>query len=161
MATSKFSDRLAPYQPNSTPQHTPIPFSSLPFDPTGPPGNAWGRYGLHDQHGTLKLLTPAVVAAAAQEIKTGIRISLDWSLKKPAPPGNGSEPMKHEIRRRGPMGRVVNDDVVEFNTQSSSQWDDLRHYGLYLPLLGRCLQHLSACQQCSSTQGTTSQYLDD
>ncbi|KAL8902730.1 MAG: hypothetical protein Q9207_004427 [Kuettlingeria erythrocarpa] len=67
--------------------------------------------------------------AAAHEIKTGVRISLDWPLNKPAPPGNGREPLKHEIRRRGHVGRVVNDDVVEFNTQCSSQWDGLRHYG--------------------------------
>ncbi|KAG8530276.1 uncharacterized protein KY384_004777 [Bacidia gigantensis] len=55
-----------------------IPFSSLPLDPTGPPGNAWGRFGPHDQLGTLNLITPSVVAAAAGEVRSGVRVSLDW-----------------------------------------------------------------------------------
>ena len=108
----------------------PPPFSSLPLDPTGPPGNAWGRYGPTDQLGTLNLLTPAVVAAAAKEIVLGIRISLDWPLNKPRYSCHGREPFSHEIKRRGPPDdRVVNDDIVRFNTQCSSQWDGFRHYG--------------------------------
>lgn len=104
------------------------PFSSLPLDPNGPPGNAWGRFEENDQLGMLNLLTPAVVAAAAKEIQSGIRISLDWGFGKPSHPSYGRDPHKHEIRRRG--DRVVNDDVLSFNTQCSTQWDGFRHYGL-------------------------------
>ncbi|KAI4116332.1 MAG: hypothetical protein LQ345_003229 [Seirophora villosa] len=107
-----------------------IPFSSLPLEPVGPPYNAWGRYGSSDQLGTLNMLTPSTVAAAARtEIRTGTRVSLDWPLSKPTYPSYGRDRLKHVIRRRGPEGRVVNDDVLEFNTQVSSQWDGLRHYG--------------------------------
>ena len=38
------------------------------------------RYGAEDQLGTLNRLTGDVVKAAAQEIKTGTRISLNWPL---------------------------------------------------------------------------------
>lgn len=111
--------------PNTTPQ-----FSALPLSPVGPPYNAWGRFGASDQLGTLNLLAPCVIAAAAKsEIRTGERVSLDWPLNKPTHPSFGREGLKHEIRRRGPEGRVVNDDGLEFNTQGSSQWDGLRHYG--------------------------------
>lgn len=107
------------------------PFSSLPLDPSGPPGNAWGRFGPDDRLGMLNLLTPAVVARAAEEIKTGIRVSLDWPLTKPKYPSHGRPPFKHEIvnRARGPELRVVNDDVLTFNTQASTQWDGFRHFG--------------------------------
>ncbi|KAI4149218.1 MAG: hypothetical protein L6R39_002551 [Caloplaca ligustica] len=109
---------------------TTLPFSSLPLDPTGPPYNAWSRYGSSDQLGTLNMLTPSIVAAAARtEIRTGMRVSLDWPLNKPTYPSYGRDRLKHVIRRRGPEGRVVNDDVLDFNTQISSQWDGLRHYG--------------------------------
>ena len=107
-----------------------VPFSALPLDPSGPPGNAWGRFGPDDQLGTLNLLTPATVAAAASEIESGIRISLDWPLDKQLFPLNNRPALVHQIKRRGPEGRVVNDDLLHFNTQSSSQWDGLRHYGV-------------------------------
>ena len=110
------------------------PFSSLPLDSSGPPGNAWGLFGPHDELGMLNLLTPPVVAAAARdEILSGIRIPLDWPLNKPLFPSFGRSAFQHEIRRRGEPGRPVNDDILTFNTQSSSQWDGFRHYGLSEP----------------------------
>lgn len=113
--------------PDLVPPHP--PFSSLPLDPNGPPGNAWGMFGPTDQLGTLNLLTPPVVAAAAKEVISGVRISLDWPLNKPSYPSYGRDPYIHQIRQRGPPDRVVNDDILTFNTQSSSQWDGFRHYG--------------------------------
>jgi hypothetical protein len=80
-----------------------------------------------DQLGTLNLLTPEVVANAAKEIKTGQRVSLDWKLNMPSVPMFGRQAFGHEIRNKAP--RSVNDDVLTFNTQCSSQWDGLRHYG--------------------------------
>ncbi|KAF2676529.1 hypothetical protein K458DRAFT_492388 [Lentithecium fluviatile CBS 122367] len=108
------------------------PFSTLPLDKNGPAGNAWGLYGPNDELGALNMLTPAVVQAAAQEIQTGDRVSLDWSLNLPTFPSFNRPPFdwKMEIRRH-PDGskRVVNDDFLNINTQSSSQWDGFRHYG--------------------------------
>ena len=107
-----------------------LPFSSLPLDPSGPTSNAWGRFGPTDQLGMLNLLTPPVIAAAAKEIISCVRVSLDWPLNKPSYPSYGRDPYIHEIKQKGGPDRVVNDDILTFNTQSSSQWDGFRHYGL-------------------------------
>ncbi|KAF2807658.1 uncharacterized protein BDZ99DRAFT_62128 [Mytilinidion resinicola] len=118
---------MVPTDPPSRP-----PFSSLPLDPSGPAGNAWGLYGPEDALGALNMLTPAVVAAAATEIKTGERVSLDWHLNKPSHPSFGRSPFEWKlVNRSKPDGekRTVNDDVLTFNTQCSSQWDGFRHYG--------------------------------
>lgn len=103
------------------------PFESLPLDPKGPSGNAWGLYGPDDNLGALNLLTPAVVASAAAEIKTGISVSLDWPLNRPAQPSFGREAFKQTVIGWG--GKTVYDDKLEFNTQGSSQWDGFKHYG--------------------------------
>ncbi|OHW98004.1 putative cyclase [Colletotrichum incanum] len=117
----------------SSDTHPRPPFSSLPLDPNGPPGNAWGLYGKDDRLGALNLLTPAVVAAAAaSEIRTGDRVSLDWSLNNPSQPSFGRAPFESKlVNRAHPSGdkRTVNDDILHFNTQCSSQWDGFRHYG--------------------------------
>ncbi|KAF5006325.1 hypothetical protein FDECE_7298 [Fusarium decemcellulare] len=103
------------------------PFDDLPLDKSGPPGNAWGLWGPDDQLGMLNLLTPETTAAAAAEIKEGIRISLDWPLDKPSNPSFERQPFEHRILNKAPM--TMNDDVVTLNTQSSTQWDGFRHYG--------------------------------
>jgi hypothetical protein len=75
-------------------------FSSLPLDNSGPPGNAWGLYGSKDALGALNMLTPAVVAAAATEIKTGERVSLDWHLNKPSHPSFDRSPFEWKLVNR-------------------------------------------------------------
>ncbi|KAH8591738.1 hypothetical protein B0O99DRAFT_577969 [Bisporella sp. PMI_857] len=116
--------------------YTPIPpphFSQLPLDPNGPPGNAWGRFGPDDTLGMLNLLTPATVAEAAKEIQTGIRVSLDWPLDKPSYPSYKRQGFEHKIINKKFEDRdelrYVNDDILHFNTQGSTQWDGFRHYG--------------------------------
>ncbi len=113
-------------------QPTRPPFSDLPLDKEGPPGNAWGLYGFDDELGALNMITPSTVLAAAQEIRTGERVSLDWYLNLPSYPSFGRPPFNwHMEIRTHPDGtpRVVNDDHININTQSSSQWDGFRHYG--------------------------------
>ncbi|KAF2195866.1 hypothetical protein K469DRAFT_545285 [Zopfia rhizophila CBS 207.26] len=108
------------------------PFSSLPLDKTGPPGNAWGLYGKDDELGALNMITPETVLAASNEIQTGQRVSLDWSLNLPSWPSFKRPPFNWMlINRSHPDGtkRTVNDDELHINTQSSSQWDGFRHYG--------------------------------
>lgn len=120
------------------PRTTAVPFEKLTLDPNGPPGNAWGRFGPNDQLGMLNLLTPEVVTEAAKEIRTGVRVSLDWPLDKPYAPSFGRQRLSHHIvqkRTADSHDRAVNDDIVTFNTQGSSQWDGFRHYG-----------HLDSCQ---------------
>lgn len=104
-------------------------FDALPLDPNGPPGNAWGLFGKDDQLGMLNLLTPEVVASAAAEIKHGIRISLDWPMDKPGFPTGGRKRFHHRVIHHPEI--PMNDDEVHLNTQSSTQWDGFRHFGLF------------------------------
>lgn len=107
-----------------------IPFEALPLDPSGPRGNAWGRFGPDDELGTLNLLTPELIVEAAKEIQTGIRISLDWPLSMPSYPSFDRNPFKQELVLRHP--NCVYDDILTFNSQGSTQWDGFRHYGILL-----------------------------
>lgn len=102
-------------------------FDSLPLRKDGPHGNAWGLFGENDQVGMLNLLTPETTMAATKEIVHGIRISTDWPLNKLQTPLFGRVAFKQEIHHKRP--RTVSDDILTFNTQSSTQWDGFRHHG--------------------------------
>lgn len=104
-------------------------FEDLPLQKTDPYYSAWGLYGAHDELGTLNRLTDSrVAAAAASEIQTGRRISLNWPLNAQAQNAFFARRVfEQQLIRKDP--RVVNDDVWSFNTQVSTQWDGLRHYG--------------------------------
>ena len=92
------------------------PFDKLPLREGDPPFSAWGLYGDKDQLGALNLLTPEnTLAAAKNEIRTGIRVSLDPPINSLLEPSHGRTPLKQKIFRRG--NRPVHDDVLEFNTQ--------------------------------------------
>jgi hypothetical protein len=108
-----------------------LTFDELPLDPTGPLGNAWGRFGPDDSLGMLNLLNQKTTTVAAKEIQAGKRISLDLPLNTPFYPSYGRAAFKHEIfnRKKDNKPRVVNDELVTFNTQGSSQWDGFRHFG--------------------------------
>ncbi len=102
-------------------------FDQLPYKPGNPPRSAWGLWGDDDEIGMLNLLTPDRVAAAAKLAKTGKVFAFNWELELPNPPLFGREELKHTIKNKRDW---VNDDVYhDFNTQSSSQWDGLTHYG--------------------------------
>jgi len=102
-------------------------FDSLPLRKDGPHGNAWGLFGDRDQLGMLNLLTADTTIAATKEIVHGIRISTDLPLNFLTTPMFKRQGFHQEIIHKIP--RTVNDDVLIFNTQSSSQWDGFRHYG--------------------------------
>ncbi|KAJ9632303.1 hypothetical protein H2203_000707 [Taxawa tesnikishii (nom. ined.)] len=102
-------------------------FSDLPIDKDGPMLNAWGLYGKDDELGFLNRLTDDVVKEAAAEIKTGTRISLNWPLDAQNDiPFFGRQVFHKHVYQKAP--RIVHDDTWSFNTQSSSQWDGLRHF---------------------------------
>ncbi|KAF2653013.1 hypothetical protein K491DRAFT_662693 [Lophiostoma macrostomum CBS 122681] len=108
------------------------PFTSLPLDPSGPPGNAWGLYGPADELGALNMLTPSLILRAASEIQCGERVSLDWALDLPTYPSFNRRKLEWKMtQKKYPDGglRSVNDDEVSMNTQGGSQWDGFRHYG--------------------------------
>ena len=116
-------------------------FDSLPLQKDGPRGNAWGLFGAKDELGRLNLLTPENTREAAKEIIDGGRVSTDWRLDSMSPPCFGRAAFQQHINTKTP--RVVNDDTLTFNTQSSSQWDGFRHFGYQDAgqFYGGCTQH--------------------
>lgn len=58
-------------------------FAELPIKPDYPPHSAWGVFGDDDQIGTLNLLTPERVTAAARLVQTGRVFALNWELNCP------------------------------------------------------------------------------
>ncbi|PFH57145.1 hypothetical protein XA68_15443 [Ophiocordyceps unilateralis] len=112
-------------------------FDDLPPVEGMPQGCAWGifdRDGQKDVIGTLNFLTPAVVRDAAKEVRHGVSISLNWPLNALTWLGLPSrKPTQHRILYLPetmpgiPPTASSWDDELEFNTQSSSQWDSLCH----------------------------------
>ncbi|KAI3399306.1 hypothetical protein diail_7261 [Diaporthe ilicicola] len=110
-------------------------FHDLPIVEGMPQGCAWGVFdkdGKKDLLGTLNLLTPDVVAAAATEVKDGVSVSLNWPLNGFKIPLPGRRAPAHKVMSLSSAGLMPPgyhgwDDEVEFNTQTSSQWDSLAH----------------------------------
>lgn len=99
-------------------------YAQLPIRADAPPDSSWGVFGDDDQAGTINLLTPAEVVAAARLVRTGKTFSLNWDLEQPDPPLSGRRALKHSIYRDA----VGTDDYYDcFYTQRSSQWDALCH----------------------------------
>lgn len=73
--------------------------------------------------GCLNLLTPERVVAAAGLVRKGTVFALNFEAELPDPPLFGRAAPRHEVLGGG----MSQDDVLEFNTQSSSQWDGFRH----------------------------------
>ncbi|KAF2834347.1 hypothetical protein M501DRAFT_1027341 [Patellaria atrata CBS 101060] len=117
---------MSSLHPQPTAPIRPYPkFSELPLNPSDPAYSAWGLYGPKDELGTLNQLTRERTVAAAREIKSGIRIGLNWGLEN-MDIDSFRQTLKHEIFS---IGHMMFDDRVDINTQNSSQWDGLRHWG--------------------------------
>ncbi|KAI8971545.1 hypothetical protein BDF20DRAFT_885059 [Mycotypha africana] len=102
-------------------------YDQLPIDPKYPPHTAWGLWGEDDNYGTLNLLTEERVQKAAQCIRRGAVFPLNWKLESPKPALFGRYEVQHEYKSLDPNGLVYDDCYHNFNTQSSTQWDGLRH----------------------------------
>jgi kynurenine formamidase len=106
-------------KPNGLPS-----YEQLPVRAGAPARSSWGVFGDDDQAGTINLLTPNEVLAAAKLIRTGKTFSLNWDLEQPDPPLSGRRALQHTIHRDA----VGTDDYYDcFYTQRSSQWDSLCH----------------------------------
>jgi kynurenine formamidase len=83
-----------------------------------------------DQLGTVNLLTPNVVQRAAkEEIRTGKTVSLNWPINFPEKAMfRRQDPHIESVR--WPGTQAVTDDIIHINTQSGTQWDGLKHFGL-------------------------------
>lgn len=89
-----------------------------------PDGCAWG---VHDESlGSLSLLTPDKVAAAARLVRSGRRFTLDLPVGEPDPPFFGRQPVVHEVFDL--MDNVLDDRLDSYYPQGSTQWDGFGHY---------------------------------
>jgi len=91
-------------------------------------GCAWAVWGEDDELGTVNLLTEKVVAEAGREIQLGKMINLNWPLNFPGKPMYDRQPPIHHIWIKS---EATNDDSIVINTQSGTQWDGLRHFGIF------------------------------
>src|SRR5690606_11107916 len=75
--------------------------------------------------GSVALRRPEHRRASAQLVTEGEVVALGLSLIEIDPPLIGRPPQRHRVL---PSNRNINEDVLDdFNPQSSSQWDGLRH----------------------------------
>ncbi|KAL8292668.1 hypothetical protein RQP46_001280 [Phenoliferia psychrophenolica] len=92
---------------------------------------AWDVWGAGDQLGTVNLATPAKIAAAAASVQSGTYVSLSLPVQIPGKPSfNRKAPSVKLITRRPDDSIPARDDEIHLNTQSGSQWDGLRHFGV-------------------------------
>jgi kynurenine formamidase len=105
----------------------------------------WGRWGLDDQIGTLNLVGPDQVRAAAQLVRQGkvISLTLPYDQNGPQLGGSRSNPqllltatgVDHAAGKQDPLpngfgpahGFGFADDILIMPTQSGTQWDALSH----------------------------------
>jgi kynurenine formamidase len=101
-------------------------YDELPvFEKTGE-RYAWGAFGPDDQLGTVNLLTPERVLAAARLVRTGRVINLSLPLDTPSTLYDGET--RSGYKHRMTTNRGGRDDMLDnFAMQGSTQWDGLRH----------------------------------
>ncbi|KAE8315900.1 putative cyclase-domain-containing protein [Aspergillus transmontanensis] len=111
----------------SSPLARPIPsFDELPLRAGDPHHSAWGLWK-NPALGALNHLTDgSVQKAAKEEIQTGERVTLNLPLDAVKPALLGRIDFEQKIINKAP--RVINDDIITFNTQTSAQWDSFRHF---------------------------------
>ncbi|WP_043264847.1 cyclase family protein [Streptomyces sp. CT34] len=97
--------------------------------------NNWGRWGADDETGTLNLITPDVVRAAAATVRSGLRIPLALPLRHDgvqtgAIPGR-TNPLHTMVAVNeeifGPGTVATSDDTVTMGLQAATHWDGLGH----------------------------------
>lgn len=93
-----------------------------------PPYSSWDVFGRDDELGTINLLTPERVAAAARLVRTGQRFNLDYPVNAFDPYPTGTRPATaHHLLANNEFHR--DDWLDSFYLQSTSQLDALRHIG--------------------------------
>ncbi len=122
---------MSTVSPVSTISH-PLPsYDELPIIEGLGLRHAWDVFGRDDRLGSMNLLSPARVAAAAASVTTGEVIPLDLPLDVPNPPLFGRRAYEHHVFA---LNRNEMDDFVDsFHLQGSTQWDALGHV--------RCREH--------------------
>ncbi|KAL3455432.1 putative cyclase-domain-containing protein [Aspergillus heterothallicus] len=110
-----------------SPLAVPIPaFDDLPLRPGDPHHSAWGLWK-NPALGALNHLTDEVVLRAArEEIRSGERVTVNLPLDRIKPALLNRIDFQQKLINKAP--RVINDDIITFNTQTSTQWDSFRHF---------------------------------
>jgi kynurenine formamidase len=93
----------------------------------------WGRWGAEDERGTLNLITPERLVAAAALIRKGavFDLGIPFDDQGPQPGGPRINPV-HLMSQTGdtqvfPGGFKYADDYIFMPLQGASQWDALAH----------------------------------
>lgn len=93
----------------------------------------WGRWGDDDERGTLNLVTPDKLVAAAALVKQGkiFDLGIPFDVNGPQPGGGRINPV-HLMSQTGdtqvfPGGFRYADDYIFMPLQGASQWDSLAH----------------------------------
>jgi kynurenine formamidase len=102
-------------------------YAELPVRPGAPKGAAWGVFGDEDEVGTINLLTPERVRAAARSIRRGKVFALNLPIDIPNPPLFTRGAHKHTVKIFPGADFVLDDYLDNFYPQASSQWDALCH----------------------------------
>lgn len=95
----------------------------------------WGRWGPDDQIGTLNLVRPEHIVAAAAQVRSGKVFQLSIPVGKDGPQmGVGGRVNPVHLMSMGPAdfdphGLQVADDWIIMPLQSGTQWDALSHVG--------------------------------
>jgi len=95
----------------------------------------WGRWGDHDERGTLNLITEDRVRSAARRIITGESFDLSIAIGPDLPiwPPASRRPMpRHEmilVPGDAELGMIASDDAISMPLQIATQWDGLAHVG--------------------------------
>lgn len=106
---------------------------SVNFKDLGAELSNWGRWGADDQIGTLNLIQPQHVRAAAGEVRSGRVFQLSIPVGKDGPQsgvGGRQNPVHLMSMQPGdwdPHGLQVADDWIIMPLQSGTQWDGLSH----------------------------------
>ncbi|MCZ6656328.1 MAG: cyclase family protein [Gammaproteobacteria bacterium] len=89
----------------------------------------WGRWGADDQLGTLNLITPEKIKAAAELVREGVTVSLALDLNKQADELNAN-PFEHTLTVATFGGHEVAGDryAVEYHGFAHSHIDGLPHF---------------------------------
>jgi kynurenine formamidase len=136
-AASKGAKRARPAAATAAAPAAKMPaYDELPVRAGAPAGAAWGVFGDDDEVGTINLLTPERVIAAAASIRSGKVFALNLPINIPDPPLFTRGKHKHTVKTFPGAEFALDDYLDNFYPQSSSQWDALAHvkhpvYGAY------------------------------
>lgn len=98
----------------------------------------WGRWGEHDERGTLNLVDAAAVRRGAACVRRGVSFSLAIPFDDDGPQTDripGRINPRHRMLCAGlsltgdPGDFTTSDDTVEMGTQAATHWDALAHVG--------------------------------